>query len=95
MFEDRSAKGVAAFYIRGLIALVIGGIVWFAGEILLFDKDIGFVATTENVSNATQTHFPAIGGAIEWFWHVFPFVMMVGCFIWVVYGALKKEPYEV
>jgi len=90
----RGEAGVAIYFIRALIALLLGGIMWYVGNLILFDPEIGIVQTTDNMTNATETYFGNISGAVEWFWSIFPFVFMIGAAVYVIYGALKEEPYR-
>lgn len=92
--SGESGRGVAVYFIRSMIAIIIGGIVWFAGNVILFDSETGIVPITDNMSDATETYFGDIAGHVHWFWSIFPFVLMLGAAIYVIYGALSEEPYR-
>lgn len=83
-------RGVAVYFIRSIMALIVGAIIWWAGNIILLDEKTGVVPITENISDATSK-FTETSGTIIWIWKIFPVVMLIAVAIYVVYSALRRD----
>ena len=81
-------RGVAVYWIKAIVAVVIAGAIWYIGNLVLF-SDQGIATTVENLSPG---YFGNTDAAIKWFWNVFPFIFLIGAAIYVIYGALTREP---
>lgn len=91
MVDDLGERGIAVYFIRAILVLVICGVFWYVGNLVLF-SDQGIATVVENFDNnigpITNT-----GPKLEWFWtYGFPFVMIVGVSVYVIYSALIREP---
>lgn len=90
--HGRSQGGVAIYYIRATLAVVITGIVWYVGNLVLFDPETGIVPLTDNMTPATHDKFSATDGTITWFWSIWPVIVLIGAAVYVIYSALIREP---
>lgn len=83
---------VAMYFIRGVVAALLAGMIWWVGNVILYAPNAGVAEVLENLQPG---YFYETDAAIRWFWAIFPLVLLVGAVIYVIYGALRKEPYPV
>lgn len=86
-------RGVAIYFLRAVAALLLGNFAWYMGNIFLFDSEIGIITVTDGLGPESGI-LTNISGFVEWAWAVFPFALLAGSAIYVIYGALSEEPYR-
>lgn len=89
--HGRKEAGLAIYFIRATLAVIITGIVWYVGNIVLFDPSTGIVPISDNLSPA-NAKFTATDGTVQWFWSIWPIIILIGAGVYVVYSALIREP---
>lgn len=87
-----ASHGVATYLVRAAIGLVVVGLVWWLGNMLLFGE-IGVVNITENLnpSGGYEDSLGDIDQFVLWAWKGFLFFTLATVFAYAVYGAIKEE----
>jgi uncharacterized membrane protein (DUF106 family) len=84
-------RGIAVYWIRAIIAVIACNIIWYVGNVVLF-SDHGLATVVDNLDN-TIGPITNMGSEVEWFWtYAFPWVILIGAAIYVIYSALLQEP---
>lgn len=86
------SHGVATYLFRAAIGLVVVGLVWWLGNMLLFGE-IGVVKITDNLqpSGDFAQRLGDIDQFVIWAWKGFLFFALAAVFAYAIYGAIKEE----
>jgi len=80
------------YVLRAVAALVVGLFAWFMGNILFFGV-IGIITLT-GANNPANPVFGNIPAYLQFAWGLVPFSLLFGSGIYIIYGALSREPYK-
>lgn len=84
-------RGIAIYWIRALIAVIVCNMIWYIGNVVLF-SDQGLATVVDNLDN-TIGPITDMGANVQWFWtYAFPWIILIGAAIYVLYSALTREP---
>lgn len=78
---------IAIYFLRALSAVLVCGVVWYLGNIILYG-DVGIVSMTESMDNEGVNNFGDTTAAVAWFWQIFPWIFLVGAALYVLYGSI-------
>jgi len=84
----RDERGVAVYWIKAILAVLVAGSIWYIGNMVLYG-DGGIAEVAENHSPG---YFGDTDSAVRWFWSIFPFIFLIGAAVYVIYSALIREP---
>ena len=79
---------VAVHYVRAIVALMVVGIVYWAGNIAMFSSG-GVVTLLENASGPSD--YGTTADMIRWAWQVWPIVAIIGIAVYVIYASIREE----
>jgi len=89
----KDQRGLAVYWIRAIVAVIICNMIWYIGNVVLF-SDQGLATIVDNLDNSIGP-ITDMGPNVQWFWtYAFPWIILLGAAVYVIYSALLREPTE-